>query len=169
MVEEKDYTKLIVKERITKSFSTDIQTLGMIKDFMEKYHCNNFSRAIDDLVNIGLANLGYRTEKEIETRLKGSGLILERITVPESKSLDIDIIATGISHSERERMKLILDVIQRLSVESEDNSVNREDIISEAEIQGIEERKVNEALDRLLQDGQICKTPYGKYALMTYP
>ena len=83
----------------------------------------------------------------------------------ETGRIDIDIIATGISHSQHERMRLILDIIQRLCDESEDNSANRADIISEAEIQGIESRKVEEALDRLSRDGQIYKTPRGKYGI----
>ena len=64
-MEEKDYTKHVINERVIKSFSLDMQTLGMIKDFMKRYHRNNFSKSIDHLVNVGLANLGYRTEKEI--------------------------------------------------------------------------------------------------------
>jgi replicative DNA helicase Mcm len=83
----------------------------------------------------------------------------------ETGRFDIDIIATGISHSQHERMRLLLDIIQRLCVESEDKSVNRADIISEAEIQGIESRKVEETLDRLSRDGQIYKTPQGKYGI----
>lgn len=83
----------------------------------------------------------------------------------ETGRIDIDIIATGISHSQHERMRLLLDIIQRLCDESEDNSANRADIISEAEIQGIESRKVEEALDRLSRDGQIYKTPKGKYGI----
>jgi replicative DNA helicase Mcm len=83
----------------------------------------------------------------------------------ETGRFDIDIIATGISHSQHERMRLLLDIIQRLCAESEDKSVNKADIISEAEIQGLESRKVEEALDRLSRDGQIYKTPQGKYGI----
>jgi hypothetical protein len=71
MDDDKDYTKNIIHERTTKSFTIDMQTLGMIRDYEEKYHRNNLSQAIGDLVNIGLANLGYKTEKEIDARLKG--------------------------------------------------------------------------------------------------
>jgi hypothetical protein len=112
MAEGKDYMKHILNEKITKSFSTDMQTLGMIKDFVEKYHSNSRSRAIDDLVNVGLANFGYRTDKEIEARFKGTDLTPEKIAVPEPTRFDFDIIATGISHSEHERMRVILDIIK---------------------------------------------------------
>lgn len=83
----------------------------------------------------------------------------------ETGRFDIDIIATGISHSQHERMRFILDIIQKLCAESDDNSANKADIISEGEIQGIESRKIEEALDRLSRDGQIYKTPQGKYGI----
>jgi len=168
MLEEKDYTKHIMNERTTKSFSTDMQTLGMIKDFMEKYHSHSLSEAIDDLVNIGLANLGYRTEKEIEERLKGTGLSPEKITVPTPASLDIarmEQIGTLISYSQHERMRVILDIIKRLCTESIDNSATRGDIINEAEIQGIEPKKVEETLDRLNRNGQIYEPERKKYRI----
>ena len=54
---------------------------------------------------------------------------------------DIDIIATGISHSQHERIRLLLNVVQRLCTESTDDSAVRGDIINEAEIQGIDREK----------------------------
>ena len=83
----------------------------------------------------------------------------------ETGRFDIDIIATGISHSQHERMRVILDVIQRLCTESTDDSAARSDIINEAEIQGIESRKVEEVLDRLNRNGQIYEPSHGKYRL----
>lgn len=165
MVEKKDYTKHIMKERVNKTFSTDMQTLGMIKDFMEKYHRHNLSKAIDDLVNIGLANLGYRTEKEIEERFKGIDVSPEKITIPKPESFDINLMATTIFPFQHKRMQLLLEIIQRLCNESVDKSASREDVINEAEIRGIESCKIEEALDRLCQDGKIYETPQGKYGV----
>ena len=180
MTEEKDYTKHILNEKVTKSFSTDMQTLSMIKDFMEKYHSNNLGRAIDDLVNVGLANFGYRTEHEIKERFKGSDLIPEPITAPEPESSDLDkllkIDFNKLSKEELddvskilhigEETTPILHIIRTLCKDSEDYSVKKEDIYREAGIMGIEPNKVEEALDRLYQDGQIYKTPKGKYGLL---
>jgi replicative DNA helicase Mcm len=83
----------------------------------------------------------------------------------ETGHFDIDVIATGISHSQHERMRVILDIIQRLCTESTDDSASRGDIINEAEIQGIESRKVEEVLDRLNRNGQIYEPSHGKYRL----
>jgi DNA replicative helicase MCM subunit Mcm2 (Cdc46/Mcm family) len=65
-------------------------------------------------------------------------------------------------------MRLIIDVIQRVSNESKDGNAPRSDIIREAEIQGLESSKVEEALDRLKRNGQIYEPMHGKYRVTEY-
>jgi len=86
----------------------------------------------------------------------------------ETGKFDIDIIATGISHSQHERMRLLIDVIQKLCNEAKDGNAARGDIIREAEIEGIESGKVEEALDRLKRNGQIYEPVHGKYKVTEY-
>ena len=86
----------------------------------------------------------------------------------ETGKFDIDIIATGISHSQHDRMRLLMDVIQRLSNETKDGNAARGDIIREAEIEGLESSKVEEALDRLKRNGQIYEPVHGKYKITEY-
>jgi replicative DNA helicase Mcm len=86
----------------------------------------------------------------------------------ETGRFDIDIIATGISHSQHERMRSLIDIIKRLSTESTDGNAARGDIISEAEIDGMESSKVEEALDRLKRNGQIYEPIHGKYKVTEY-
>jgi DNA replicative helicase MCM subunit Mcm2 (Cdc46/Mcm family) len=49
-----------------------------------------------------------------------------------------------------------------------DGNASRSDIISEAEIEGLESRKVEEALDRLKRNGQIYEPTHGKYKVTEY-
>jgi replicative DNA helicase Mcm len=86
----------------------------------------------------------------------------------ETGKFDIDIIATGISHSQHERMRTLIDIIQRLCKESKGESALRGDIIREAEIEGLESSKVEEALDRLKRNGQIYEPVHGKYRVTEY-
>ncbi len=86
----------------------------------------------------------------------------------ETGKFDIDIIATGISHSQHDRMRNILDIVQRLCNESTDGNASRSDIISEAEISGIESSKVEDVLDRLKRNGQIYEPIHGKYKITEY-
>ncbi len=86
----------------------------------------------------------------------------------ETGKFDIDIIATGISRSQHDRMRSIIDLVKRLCDESPDGNASRGDIISEAEIEGMESRKVEEALDRLKRNGQIYEPSHGKYRITEY-
>jgi replicative DNA helicase Mcm len=86
----------------------------------------------------------------------------------ETGRFDIDIIATGISHSQHDRMRTIMDIIQRLGSESKDGNATRGDVIREAEIEGLESSRVEEALDRLKRNGQIYEPIHGKYKITEY-
>ncbi len=83
----------------------------------------------------------------------------------ETGRFDIDIIATGISHTQHDRMRMIMDIIQRLSNESKDGNALRGDIVREAEIEGLESGKVEDALDRLKRNGQIYEPVHSKYKI----
>ena len=115
------------------------------------------------------ARIRLSQEANVEDAKRAISIIdqyLRRVgTDRETGKFDIDIIATGISHSQHERMRVILDIIQRLCQESTEDSASRSDIINEAEIQGIESRKVEEVLDRLNRNGQIYEPSHGKYRL----
>jgi len=83
----------------------------------------------------------------------------------ETGKFDIDIIATGISHSQHDRMRIIMDIIQRLCNEAKDGNALRGDVIRESEIEGLESSKVEDALDRLKRNGQIYEPVHGKYKI----
>ncbi|KYK19962.1 hypothetical protein AYK24_04700 [Thermoplasmatales archaeon SG8-52-4] len=86
----------------------------------------------------------------------------------ETGKFDIDIIATGISHSQHDRMRTIIDIIQRLCNEAKDGNAARGDVIRESEIEGIESGKVEDALERLKRNGQIYEPVHGKYKITEY-
>jgi len=86
----------------------------------------------------------------------------------ETGRFDIDIIATGISHSQHDRMRTLIDIVQRLGDEAKDGNAARGDIIREAEIEGMESKKVEDALDRLKRNGQIYEPVHGKYKITEY-
>jgi len=86
----------------------------------------------------------------------------------ETGRFDIDIIATGISHSQHDRMRTIMDIVKRLGSEAKEGNAARGDIIREAEIEGLESSKVEQALDRLKRNGQIYEPVHGKYKITEY-
>jgi replicative DNA helicase Mcm len=86
----------------------------------------------------------------------------------ETGKIDIDIIATGISHSQHDRMRTLIDIVHRLCDESKDGNASRNDIIVEAETNGLPAEKVREALDRLKRNGQIYEPVHDKYRITEY-
>ncbi|HHH79805.1 MAG TPA: minichromosome maintenance protein MCM [Thermoplasmatales archaeon] len=83
----------------------------------------------------------------------------------ETGRFDIDIITTGISRSQHDRMLTVMDIIKKLSGESPDGTASREDVISEGEIQGIDSSKVKDALERLKRNGQIYEPKHNHYRI----
>ncbi|MCU0849787.1 MAG: hypothetical protein MUC80_00745 [Candidatus Thermoplasmatota archaeon] len=71
----------------------------------------------------------------------------------------------NINHSQDERMRLLLDIVQRLFYDSEENSVKIADIIRETGIHGMEEKETEETLEQLRRYGLINRLPNGKYTL----
>jgi replicative DNA helicase Mcm len=86
----------------------------------------------------------------------------------ETGKIDIDVIATGISHSQHDRMRIIMDIIQRLCDESKDGNAARNDILIEAETNGLAANRVKEALDRLKRNGQIYEPIHDRYKITEY-
>lgn len=128
-------------------------------------------RQLEAFVRLAEASARVRLSEEVtvEDAKRAISIIdqyLRRVGMDrETGKFDIDIIATGISHSQHERMRVIIDIIKRLCDESSDGNAARSDIVSEAEIQGIESSKVESALDRLNRNGQIYEPIHGKYRL----
>ena len=86
----------------------------------------------------------------------------------ETGKIDIDIIATGISHSQHDRMRVIMDTIKRLCDESKDGNAARSEIVTEAEAKGLAADKIKEVLDRLKRNGQIYEPVHDKYKITEY-
>ena len=76
-----------------------------------------------------------------------------------------DMIDKGTNPSQDERMRLLLDIVQRLFYDSEENSVKIADIIRETGIHGMEEKETEETLEQLRRYGLINRLPNGKYTL----
>ena len=78
----------------------------------------------------------------------------------ETGKIDIDRIATGVSASERSRIGNIKEIINELE-ERIGKSIPIEDIVAEARSKGIEEARIEEALDKLKRSGDIFEPRRG--------
>lgn len=131
-------------------------------------------RQLEAFVRLAEASARMRLSEEatVEDAKRAIAIIdqyLRRVGLDrETGRFDIDIIATGISHSQHERMRTIIDIVKRLGKESPDGNAARADILSEAEIQGIESSKVEEVLERLKRNGQIYEPAHAKFKVTEY-
>jgi len=153
------------------------EALEILKDYYVDFRSSSEDsvtftpRQLEAFVRLAEASARMRLSQEvtIEDAKRGIYIIdqyLRRVGMDrETGRFDIDIIATGISHSQHDRMRMIIDIVQRLSDESKDGNAARGDVIREAEIEGLESLKVEEALDRLKRNGQIYEPVHGKYKI----
>ena len=102
------------------------------------------------------------TRDDADRAIRISDYFLKKIMGGER--FDIDIIATGISHSQRERMRILLDIIDQLTRGGE--SPSEDDILAEADGFNIERGQAKEVLARLVSDGRIYTPKAGHYRVI---
>ncbi|OGS55451.1 MAG: hypothetical protein A3K60_05485 [Euryarchaeota archaeon RBG_19FT_COMBO_56_21] len=81
----------------------------------------------------------------------------------ESGKLDIDLIATGTSRSQREQIYVVRNMIQQMS--DEKRGVSEEALIQRASAENIPEDRVRALLKRLSEGGEVYRPQPGYYRL----
>ncbi len=90
---------------------------------------------------------------------------LRRVTETEGR-LDIDMIQTGVSHSQRERLEILQDIMRKLQ---EDNgSFSLEEVREQAERQGIAPGRAEALFQALRNSGDILETRPGHWQLVRF-
>jgi replicative DNA helicase Mcm len=91
---------------------------------------------------------------------------LDRITPPNEK-LDIDVVTTGVSHSQRERIDTLQDLMRRLQEQS-GGTFAMDDLIREAERQGIQKSRTETLFQMLRNQGEISEVRNGRWQLVRF-
>lgn len=84
----------------------------------------------------------------------------------ETGKFDVDVIATGMTHSQRERSVTIVDIIKEISSKSPDGGADYAEIIDRAVHEKIPEGKAESTVEKLKTEGRIYQRPNGKYYLV---
>jgi replicative DNA helicase Mcm len=82
----------------------------------------------------------------------------------ETGKFDIDVIATGVSHSQHDRMNTVLNVVRTLAKDSEKGYAKEEDVLQEASRLGVPPEAARKALEMLLRNYSV----YAKGGTSTY-
>lgn len=86
----------------------------------------------------------------------------------ETGKFDIDIIATGVSHSQQDRLRLLLEIVRGLCKESEKGYARQEDVEREAARQGVTPDAARKGLETLIRNSSLYrKGGDGTYAPLT--
>lgn len=81
---------------------------------------------------------------------------------PETGTIDIDRITTGITARHRNNIHVIKEIISELaSTLGEDTPIPIEDLVRECELKGVSEKDVDEVLEKLKRSGDIYSPKQG--------
>ncbi len=81
----------------------------------------------------------------------------------ETGDLDIDIITSGISHSQKDKMKILTTIIRNICDEGE--SASMDGIKTRAMGEGLDEKTVESMMSKMIRGGIIFEPKRGKYRL----
>lgn len=85
----------------------------------------------------------------------------------ETGAFDVDIIETGRSHSQHDRIRLIRHIIKDLTEENDRGFAREEDVLAKAQDQGIDETAAKKALETMRRNNEVFqRAGAGTYALL---
>ncbi len=116
-------------------------------------------RQFEAMIRIAEASAKVRLDKKVTIQDAERAINLMKYSLVqlgtdiETGKIDIDRLESGISTSQRNRIKMMMDIIKNLQEQMGGKEVAVQDLKAEAEDQGI--ANVDETLERLKQEGMI--------------
>ncbi len=123
------------------------------------------ARQLEALIRIAEASARAELRPEVEEKDAKRAIdilryCLEQVGVdPETGEFDVDMIESGVSSSQRNRLQSIKQIIEKLS--SDDDAADIEEVIETAEDQGIEPDKAEDIIERLKREGELFEPKQG--------
>ncbi|MBU1939165.1 minichromosome maintenance protein MCM, partial [Candidatus Micrarchaeota archaeon] len=122
-------------------------------------------RQLEALVRMSEASARIRLSEVVEQEDSDRAIRIfktcmqDLVTDQETGRLDIDIVATGQTQSQRDQLMKILHIVKEKA--KDQDSVPIEDVVEEAKTQGIDSEKVRELLSKLKRAGDIYEPRHG--------
>ncbi|NQU98391.1 minichromosome maintenance protein MCM [Candidatus Woesearchaeota archaeon] len=123
-------------------------------------------RQLEGLVRLAEASARTRlsdkvTKKDSQRAIELVHFCLSQIGLdPETGKIDIDRITTGITASERSQIVIVREIINDLE-KTIGKTIPVEDVVREAEIKGVDSKKVEEVIEKLKRSGDIFSPRHG--------
>lgn len=124
------------------------------------------ARKLEALVRLAEASARIRLSEEITEEDAGLALdivkqSLQQVGVdPETGEFDADMVETGTSNSQRDRIKNIQELIDEVAEEHE-NGAPEEAVYARAEDEGFDMDKLDHELDKLRKQGEVYEPSQG--------
>ena len=150
------------KERIIK-FYMDLRSLGVEE---QNSPIPVTARQLEALIRLAEASARLRlsnvaTLADVERIINIVQIsIAQTMTDPNTGKIDSDMISTGTSKSQRDRAKMIRNIILSISADG-DGKASKVDIIDQAAIVGIEEDDVMKFMKQMKREGTIFEPTNG--------
>lgn len=122
-------------------------------------------RQLEALVRLSEASAKVRLSEEVEAQDTGRAIRIFRtslqdlVTDQETGRIDIDIVTSGQTQTQRDQMLRVLGIIREKSQELD--MVPIDDVVEEAKSRGIDADKTIEILSKLMKTGDIYKPRHG--------
>ena len=123
------------------------------------------ARQLEALIRIAEASARAELRPEVEEKDAKRAIdilryCLEQVGVdPETGEFDVDMIESGVSSSQRNRLQSIKQIIEKLA--EDDDAAEIEEVIETAEDQGIEPDKAEDIIERLKREGELFEPKQG--------
>ncbi len=125
-------------------------------------------RQLEALIRLAEASARVRLsdkvlEEDVERALKLYRKSMEQVGMdPETGEMDIDIITTGQSHSQSNKLMRVLDIIKKLASSGE-GVAKIDDIYNATEAESIDKAKTRELIEKLQKVGDIYEPRTHQY------
>jgi Predicted ATPase involved in replication control, Cdc46/Mcm family len=122
------------------------------------------ARQLEALVRIAEASARAElkdkvTEEDAERAIDILTYCLEQVGVdPETGEFDADIIESGVSSSQRNRLQSVKHIINNLAG---DDEAEIEEVLEKAEEEGFDKDEAEEVIERLKRDGELYEPKQG--------
>jgi replicative DNA helicase Mcm len=122
------------------------------------------ARQLEALVRISEASARAElsdkvTEADAERAIDILKYSLEQVGVdPETGEFDADIIESGVSSSQRNRLQSVKRIIDDLAGDSE---AEIEEVLEKADEEGFDKEQAEDVIDRLKRDGELYEPKQG--------
>jgi replicative DNA helicase Mcm len=128
------------------------------------------ARQLEALIRLSEASARMRMSEiveieDVERVIRLMEGCLKKVGVdPETGRMDIDTITTGTTKSQRDRIKMIIDIIKELEG---DEGARESEVLERAEELGIPRHRTSEIITMLIRNGELTTPRYGILKLVS--